>query len=234
MTVVITGKDFTIEKLIRIARYKEKIIWIPNGINLDEINEYRTNYRNKHHNGRERVKKILFVGRLESKKGIGYLLEVFQKISSEIECELWIVGDGPLKSTLPQMLKQMGIKDKTIFKIKIPRDELYKIYAQSDLFILLSEYEAHSMSLTEAMAFGLVPIATNVGGNKYLITNGENGFLVKYPPDIMKVKKIAINLLKNSKLLSVMSKNSILQSQQFNTIKMVDNLENTYNAVIKQ
>lgn len=58
------------------------------------------------------------------------------------------------------------------------RDDIPELLSISDCFILTSRSEGLSCSIIEAMASGLAIVATNVGGNKELIKEGENGYLV--------------------------------------------------------
>ena len=78
----------------------------------------------------------------------------------------------------------------------------------SCLFLLLSEFEASSLALSEAMAFGLVPIVTRVVGNPYLVDD-ETGYLVDYPADADKVAAILKQLVYDSELLEQKCRNAL-------------------------
>ena len=103
--------------------------------------------------------------------------------------------------TLRGMVEKLGLDDMITFKGIITKEELYLIYSTSDVFLLLSEYEGHSMALSEAMAFGLVPIVTRVGGNPHMVDD-ETGYVVDYPAKIEEVGAILKQLVYDEKLLS--------------------------------
>jgi phosphatidylinositol alpha-mannosyltransferase len=172
----------------------------------------------------------LYVGRLEKKKGVHFLIRAFQKIRLK-NARLLIVGDGPLRSELLSSIRKLRLSDRIYLKGQISKDELYRTYSQAHIFILPSEFEAHSMALTEAMAFGLVPIVTNVGGNKYVITDRKDGFLIRYPPNVNEISNILFRLIQNHDLMLNMSKHATERARSFDMVKVLKDLEKVYQTV---
>ncbi len=165
-----------LEEIPLLRKYENKVVLIPIGIDTSKIEEYF--YRDKTSD----TLNLLYVGRIEKKKGLDELIKIMTMLQNE-PIRLTIVGEGPYASKiLPIVHKMQNIE----FKGKVSEHELYELYANSHVFILLSEFESHSVSLTEAMAFGVIPIVTNVGGNKYIVDN-ETGFLVDYPIKVSEV-----------------------------------------------
>jgi glycosyltransferase involved in cell wall biosynthesis len=185
-----------------IKKYQNKISFIPNGVDFNKvcthfIEDTRTTEKFN----------ILFVGRIEKRKGIDRLM-VIAKNSQEVPFQIIIVGDGPYRDHYETVVKNMKLGDKIVFKGKISEHELLRLYSQSHIFLLLSEYEAHSIALTEAMSFGLVPIVTDVGGNSYIVKNGETGFLVNYPVQDGNVETIIQNLWMDKDLFNTISESA--------------------------
>ena len=225
--IVVVSK-IEVEYFRQLKKMRNKIIHIPNGIDLDEVSKYKRKVVTN-----ESKIRILYAGRLERKKGISYLLKAFNKVVAHHDVDLWIVGDGPLKSELIDIIKKQKMNGKVHLRFNVSRDELYGLYARAHIFVLLSQFEAHSIALTEAMAFGLVPVATNVGGNAYLVNDGKDGFLVKYPPSINEISQILVRLINDSSMRKEMSKCATENSQRFNIENCVSKLENLYQCVLR-
>ncbi len=97
---------------------------------------------------------------------------------------LVMVGDGPLRSAVQQLLTEAGVGE----QVWLPgaRDDIPALMAALDLFVLPSLAEGICNTVLEAMACGLPVIATNVGGNPDLVREGETGVLVPPgQPDIL-------------------------------------------------
>lgn len=143
-------------------------------------------------------KVVLFVGRLAEKKGVTYLIEAMK----QIDAKLVVVGDGPLRESLESQAKEQG--DKIEFLGAKTHDELKVIYASADLFVAPSitakdgDMEGVPTAIMEAMASELPVIASNSGGIKELIIDGENGLLVD-EKDIINIAGKINGLLADSK-----------------------------------
>lgn len=144
------------------------------------------------------------VARLDPVKNHGMLLRAFQKVASRFpDSRLLIVGDGPMRSDLESLAKTLEISKQVHFlgsRQDIP--ELLKIM---DIFVLSSFSEGMSITLLEAMAAGVPVVATDVGGNREVVAEGKNGFLV--PNDDMEVlsQRLAL-LLRDQQVRSAMGK----------------------------
>jgi len=89
---------------------------------------------------------------------------------------LVIVGDGPLRQSLDQLVEDLGMKEMTWFPGD--REDIPALLSAMDLFVLPSLAEGISNTVLEAMSSGLPVIATAVGGNLELVESGYNGSLV--------------------------------------------------------
>ena len=125
---------------------------------------------------------IISIGVLRINKGFNYLISTFKEILKKFSsATLLIIGDGPEKINLMKLAKGFGqIK----FLGSRSHDEVIKYLKTADIFALASvstggDREGTSTSIMEAMAAGLPVITTKVGGNPYLIKEGENGLLVE-------------------------------------------------------
>ena len=121
---------------------------------------------------------------------------------------LVIVGDGPDKKSLGSMVKNMALENKVFLVGKKTKEELAVYLASADMFVLNSGYEGFSHQILEAMTCGVPVMASAVGGNKELITQGKNGFLVKYNDEFNIIeaikalwsdKEMAVNFIEEGK-----------------------------------
>lgn len=91
-------------------------------------------------------------------------------------CRLHLIGDGPDRGTLEKLADHLGVD--VYFWGRQEHAKLPQLYAQSDVFVLFSEYEGHPKSLIEAMAAGLPVVGSDVVGVHDVIKHGGNGILV--------------------------------------------------------
>jgi len=98
-----------------------------------------------------------------------------------------LIGSGPLEEKLREMARN---DDRVIFTGQLPRQEALKIVKGSDVFVLPSIHEGLSTALLEAMALEVPVVATRVGGNTEIVTDGETGLLV-YPNPQAIIKAIS-------------------------------------------
>jgi len=110
---------------------------------------------------------VLYVGRLEVKKGIEFAIYAFRIIAKIMpEAKLVIVGPDttPYAWHLKKLVEVWGLKQNVIFLGKVPREKLNKYYAASDVFIFPSYGgESFGIVVLESMAAG-TPIVTTIGG----------------------------------------------------------------------
>jgi N-acetyl-alpha-D-glucosaminyl L-malate synthase BshA len=104
-------------------------------------------------------------------------VRVLARLPAELATELWMVGDGPERGPVERLAHELGVKPRVRFLGK--QDHVERLLPQADVLLLPSEHEAFGLAALEAMACGLVPVATRTGGVGELITHGEDGYLEK-------------------------------------------------------
>jgi glycosyltransferase involved in cell wall biosynthesis len=105
---------------------------------------------------------------------------------------LILIGEGPERKRLIQLVERLGLQNVVEFKGGIPQTQLADYYRASDVFILPSirtkrgEEEAFGLVLAEAMASGLPVIGTRTGGISSLIEDQKTGLMVEEgdPPGV--------------------------------------------------
>ena len=148
---------------------------IPNGINLGK---YKVTAKNptKH-------KTILYVGRLEKRKGVKYLLNAFNLLANNYPSyKLIIAGAGPEKDKLEDYAASLNL-DGVSFKGYVNETEKLKLLAKADLFSAPALFrESFGIVLLEAMASGVVIVAGNNSGYTSVL-RGKGALSIVNPKD---------------------------------------------------
>jgi glycosyltransferase involved in cell wall biosynthesis len=142
--------------------------------------------------------KILSVGRFTAQKDYFTALKaisLLQKRDLPKKIEYIIVGEGELDSQIQAWAKEMEINDVTI--IRNP-DRIDDYYIDSDIYFLSSIFEGMPNSIMEALNYSLPVVTTDVGDAKYLVKDGQNGFIVPIGDSAMLADKLFV-LVSDSK-----------------------------------
>ncbi len=154
----------------------DKISVIKNGIPLPDNVPAQSNLREKL-GIKPGARNIGAIARLHREKGIDLLVRAFHSLAGEFpDLDLVIIGDGPEKSKLEQMSKNLGISNRVRFAGFLPEPEQY--LSLFNLFALPSRIEAMPVALMQAMAAGKAIVAAKVGGVPELMEDGKEGLLV--------------------------------------------------------
>ena len=129
----------------------------------------------------ERSKQVVAMGRLSTEKGFALLIEAFARVAKEHPpWSLRIIGDGPLRDTLQEQIDDTGLSER--IGLIGWSDNPSEILADSQLFVLTSQYEGFPNALLEAMACGMPAVSFDCeSGPREIIREGVDGLLV--PPD---------------------------------------------------
>jgi phosphatidylinositol alpha-mannosyltransferase len=161
-------------------------------------------------------KNILFVGRLEKRKGFDYLLEAYRLVRQEVpDCRLIQVGPGiRLRKQYEKRIRQYKIPDVT-FNGFIHYDELPSYYQSADIACFpATGWESQGLVLLEAMSTGKPVIASDIAGFTTVLTNGIEGITVP-PRNAKKLAEAIIKLIRDKKLREEMGKRGKPRAQEF-------------------
>lgn len=181
----------------------------------------------------EDVKATLFVGRLHPEKDIETLFHAYKKVlETHRNVILAVVGTGPEGKKCGELIERLGLTGKVKFLGYIPHEQMPKYYNVADIYVLTSIWEEWSNTIMEAMASGVPVIATNVGGNPYLVKNKEMGFLV--PPKVPHVLADKIGyVLDHSNEMEKITSNARLSIREFSKQNIGELYKKTIVEVIK-
>ena len=192
---------------------QNKISVIPNG--LFDVTNYSTIHNNllrKKWNIQASEKILLFAGRINEIKGVGFLIKVFRKVLEKSpNCRLIIAGSGNYDAYF-QVAK--GIDTKITFTGLLDKQELYELYQMADVGIVPSLFEPFGYVAVEMMMHSLPIVATATSGLNEVVddTCGLKVPLIEYPDRVeidtdLLAEKI-IYLLKHPKEAQKLGENS--------------------------
>lgn len=125
---------------------------------------------------------LLFIGNLEPRKGIGYLIDAFALMCSvKKDVLLTVVGGGreDYRRKLIRKTEKCGISDRIKFEGRISENDKIDLLNSADIFVFPSLLEGLGLVIREAMSYGLPVIAFDNSAMGYSIQSGTNGILVK-------------------------------------------------------
>ena len=159
------------------------------------------------------------VGRMNDDgiKRFSDLIKAFQQIVKKIpNAKLLLIGDGPELVNYKQLSKELEIEKSVLFAGYQSDTAVY--YKVMDIFSLVSNNEAFGLVLAEAMLHSLPIVATAVGGMKYIVVDGETGFLVKRH-QVDEIANKIIELCENKELRDQFGENGLQRANELYTEK---------------
>lgn len=212
---------------------RQKIV-MPTGIDFDyfqysdlkQIEDIRKKYRPSD------GLLLCSVSRLSKEKRLTFLLEgiKYVKLYVKTPFKCIIIGDGPEKEILLNIIKKEGLTDTVELVGSMDPERVCMYYTASDIFVFSSQSETQGMVLLEAMAGGCPVVAVRSSGVNDVIINGYNGFKTKADMNLWAEK--LIYLMENPKILEEISLNARDFSNKFSLDQMAKITVEVYNAAL--
>jgi glycosyltransferase involved in cell wall biosynthesis len=206
---------------------ENKISVIYKGISFDPYDNQPAFLLAKELGLKEKTKFVTFIGQLEKRKGIRYLLEAWKSIHmNHIDTVMLLVGKGSMKDYIEHYINSNNLRSK--IKLLGFRDDIPSILLQSYLLTLPSLYEGFGYVLVEAMAARIPTVATNVSSIPEIVEDKKTGLLVPFE-DSAKLADAISYLLNNpdeAKKMGMMGREVV--EKKFNLEFMVQNFEKVF------
>ncbi len=202
---------------------------IPNGVDIERF----ASESQKITQFDDGVFNILFVGRLEPRKGLTNLLKSipYIKLYSNKPFRLIVVGNGILTNYYKLRIPK-EIHDKVHFVGDISFEDLPKYYKTAHVFCSPATYgESFGIVLIEAMAAGLPIIAGNNEGYRKVINNGVNGILVD-PNQPLQIAQAIGQLLESDQICQSLAEKSRIDAEQYSWKRIVNEIDMIYKKII--
>jgi len=150
----------------------QKVHLVPNGVDTTRFVPGKGDLP-----GENRVPRLLFVGRLARQKNLTILLAALERLMTDCQVNLTVIGAGPEEQKLRAVVAARHLPVE--FTGVVRHEDLPKFFAHADVFVLPSQWEGHPKALLEAMSAGLACVVSDVEGNRSLITDRVTGLLVE-------------------------------------------------------
>jgi glycosyltransferase involved in cell wall biosynthesis len=174
------------------------------------------------------------VGNFTAKKDQATLVQAVGSLphaaGSGVAAVLVLVGMGPLEHDLRAQAAALGIAERVVFAGS--RDDVFALLPAFDVFALSSRFEGLPIALLEAMATGVAPVATRVGGIPEVITDGQDGLLVA-PGDPGALSAALAKLLDDDALRAEVGLRAGARAREFDLVHAVRRTEDVYRRALE-
>ena len=178
---------------------------------------------------------ILFVGRMEKRKGLNFLLEAYKQVKQEIpNSRLIVVGPGTrLRSIYERKVRRSKLQD-VVFVGYASYDELPRYYKTADIYCSpATGRESFGIVLLEAMAVGKPVVASNIDGYANVVSHGVDGLLVP-PKDARLLAQTLISLMSDASLRQQMGANGILKAKRYSWENIAQKILSYYMRLLSE
>jgi N-acetyl-alpha-D-glucosaminyl L-malate synthase BshA len=157
-------------------------------------------------------------------------VRAFAKITPRVPARLLMVGDGPDRAPAELLARELGVEDRVVFLGKQMR--VAHLLPIADVMLVPSEMESFGLAALEAMACGVPPVASRVGGLPEVVTDGEDGYLVAVG-DTEALAEAALRLLEDSRLHARVAAAARRTAEtRFTTTTIIPQYEEFYRQII--
>jgi glycosyltransferase involved in cell wall biosynthesis len=174
---------------------------------------------------------VVNVSRLEPRKGLKFFLESAVKIGRRFpQARFLIVGDGAYRGELEQEARRLGLNSSLIFTG--PRQDVEKIIAISDVFVLTSLWEGLPRVLIQSAAVGKPIVTFDVEGANEVVEDGRNGYIVPSKDVEALTDKVAYLLedLERAEQMGMQGRSIV--GDAWRVEKMLDGIEDLYEELM--
>lgn len=207
----------------------KEIAVVPNFLNVEKLQfeedpEMRAAYAQDH----ERI--LVHISNFRKVKRVVDVVRVFAQVREKMPAKLLMVGDGPERSRVEQLCRDMGTCGDTVMlgKLKNPTEVLQV----ADLFVLPSEAESFGLAALEAMAARVPVISTNTGGLPEVNRHGVTGMMSEVG-DVDEMAANAIFLLEDEGRLQQFRDRARGRAEEFQVASIMPQYEAIYNQVLQ-
>jgi L-malate glycosyltransferase len=175
-------------------------------------------------------KLLIHVSNFRSVKRVLDCIHILAEVLKHTPAHLLMVGDGPDRAPAEHLARELKIERHVSFLGK--QNHVERLIPLAHVLLMPSEMESFGLVALEAMACGVAPVATRVGGVPEVIVDGESGFM-EAVGDVSKQGERVISLLMNDSLHRRMTAAGRARAmERFSTEKIIPQYERYYEQVI--
>lgn len=176
-------------------------------------------------------KLLMHTSNFRKVKRIEDIIQVFAKVQKQVPSKLLLVGDGPERSGIEALCRDLGVASDVRFLGKL--DTIEEALSLADLFFLTSEKESFGLAALEAMACEVPVISSNAGGIPEVNIHGVTGFVSEIG-DIDDMVANTVKILKDEALHNQMKANALARAKDFSLEKILPMYERYYEKIVGQ
>ena len=216
--------------------FKDRLVVIPNGIKIEEKSLKLSNSERQtmlETLGIDENKKILVaITRLSKEKNIEEIIKYLPGLLNKNKnVVLLIVGAGPDKQHLLDIVKELNLESSVVFVDRKPENEVWHYYALGDVFVSASTFEVHSMSYLEAMAEGLPLLCRSDEALDGVLEHRVNGLIYNNQTEFV---EYANKLLSDDKFRKQMCLGSLNKIKEFSAELFAQKALDLYKKLIAE
>jgi phosphatidylinositol alpha-mannosyltransferase len=205
---------------------------IPNGVDVERFHPGSLPF--EEWRDPERVN-LLFVGRLDPRKGVQFLLAAMPEILERTgrRARLLVIGDSYLRTRLESMVPATA-RDHVHFIGHVPSDDLPRWYATGDVFVSPAlSHESFGIVLLEALASGRPVVASDIPGYRSVLEPEEHASM--FPPaDVPALAEAVVRLVNDQEQRSDLARRGRLRALEFAWPKVTERIEAVYTQVLER
>lgn len=204
------------DHIIRLSGYTpDRIVIAPWGVDLTQFQPLAQQSSIRAQLGWHNAKIMIVSRQLRSFYGIEYIISAMPKIlAKQPHARLLVCGDGPLETSLRDMVRRLHLEKMVHFAGFVPNHRLPEYLNAADVYVSPSLEDGSSLSLMEAMACALPVVVTDIPAVLEWVQDGKNGFVVK-KRDVEGLATAIITMLGSDSLRAQMGKSSLNTAQLF-------------------
>ncbi|AFM06025.1 N-acetyl-alpha-D-glucosaminyl L-malate synthase BshA [Bernardetia litoralis DSM 6794] len=175
-------------------------------------------------------KLVVHTSNFRKVKRIDDVIKVFAQIRKKIDTKLLLVGEGPERNPMEELVKELNLSNDVRFLGEI--EAIEEVLSVADLFIMPSETESFGLAALEAMACEVPVISSNAGGLVELNVNGVTGFMSDVG-DVDDMAKNALIILDDNNL-PTFKENALKRAKEFELSNILPLYEEVYHKAIEK
>ncbi len=210
-------------------KIRREIHVVPNFIDFERFNKKpREHFKKAIAPNGEKI--LVHTSNFRKVKRVGDVIQIFNLVQKDIPSKLLLIGDGPERSNIEKICRDLNVCEKVTFLGK--QEAIEEILSVCDLFLLPSEKESFGLSALEAMACEVPVICSNAGGLAEVVVDGETGYLANVG-DVEKMAKDALSILSNEEKLIAFRKNALNRARHFDLKNILSLYYSIYQDVVR-
>lgn len=203
---------------------------IPNFVDMDRFSRQRKDHFKKAICP-EGEYLVVHTSNFRKVKRVEDVVKVFDRVRRQVPSKLLLVGDGPERSNVEKLCRELGTCDDIRFLGKL--EAIEEVLSVSDLFLMPSEKESFGLAALEAMACEVPVISSDAGGLPELNINGETGYALSVG-DIEGMTEKALYILSSPERLQEFKNRALQRAKELEVGKVEPLYEALYQEVLEK